>query len=397
VVFSNRLPSDLATNRLTDAIQRHRASGRPLIDLTESNPTRAGFEYPSTLLASLADPRGLTYAPSPFGLPEARRAVADDYARRGVDVPPDRIVLTASSSDAYSLLFKTLADPGDEILVPHPSYPLFEHLTRLDGLVPRAYALDYHGRWALDFDSIDRALSDRTRAVIVVSPNNPTGSYVRRDEHERLGAMLAERDVALIADEVFADYEIEEGGASPSACVASSDSSLAFSLGGLSKSVGMPQLKLGWIAAAGKANLVDAALRRLEHVSDTYLSVATPVQVAVPELLRSGASVRAQILDRVRLNHHQLRAQIAAVPSCAVLRAEGGWYGVIQVPSLESEEDLVLRLLAAGVLTQPGYFFDFPRESFLIVSLLPPCDAFRDGIAAILRHFTCSVSADQHV
>jgi aspartate/methionine/tyrosine aminotransferase len=209
--------------------------------------------------------------------------------------------------------------------------------------------------------------------------------------------MLAGRDIAVIADEVFADYEIEEGSASPSACVASSDATLAFSLGGLSKSVGMPQVKLGWIAAAGKTDIVDAALRRLEHVSDTYLSVSTPVQVAAPELLRAGASVRAQILDRVRRNDRQLRAQIVAVPSCTVLRSEGGWYGVIQVPSLESEEDLVLRLLAGGVLTHPGYFFDFPRESFLIVSLLPPCDVFRDGIAAILRHFACSVSADQHV
>ena len=395
--FSNRLPSDLATNRLTDAIQRHRATARPLIDLTESNPTRAGFDYPSTLLAPLADRRGLAYAPSAFGLAEARRAVADDYARRGVDVPPDRIILTASSSDAYSLLFKTLADPGDEILVPHPSYPLFEYLTRLDGLVPRAYALEYHGRWAIDFDSIERALSNRTRAVVVVSPNNPTGSYVRRDEYERLAAMLTGRDIAVIADEVFADYEIEEGSASPSACVASSDGGLAFSLGGLSKSAGMPQVKLGWIAAAGSRHVVDAALGRLEHVSDTYLSVSTPVQIAAPELLRVGTSIRAQILDRVRLNQQQLRAQTAAVPSCTVLRTEGGWYGVIQVPSLESEEDLVLRLLDAGVLTHPGYFFDFPRESFLVVSLLPPCDVFRDGIAAILRHFTCNVSADQHV
>jgi aspartate/methionine/tyrosine aminotransferase len=330
-------------------------------------------------------------------LPEARRAVADDYARRGIDVRPERIVLTASSSDAYSMLFKTLADPGDEILVPHPSYPLFEYLTRLDGLVPRPYTLEYHGRWSIDLDSVERALTARTRAVVVVSPNNPTGSYVRRDEYDALAAIVAGRGIAIIADEVFADYEIEDGAASASACVASSDGVLAFALGGLSKSVGMPQVKLGWIAAAGHAPTVDAALGRLEHVSDTYLSVSTPVQIAAPELLRSGAAIRAQILERVRRNYQQLRAQTAAVPSCTAFRSEGGWYGVIQVPSLEAEEELVLRLLDAGVLAHPGYFFDFARESFVVVSLLPPPDAFRDGVAAILRHFACSIPADQHV
>jgi aspartate/methionine/tyrosine aminotransferase len=382
---------------LTEAIGRYRSSGRPLTDLTESNPTRAGFDYPADLLAPLANPRGASYLPAPFGLPAARRAVADDYARQDITVPPEQIVLTASSSEAYSLLFKTLADAGDEILVPRPSYPLFDCLTRLDLVASRPYELEYHGRWILDVASIERALTPRTRAVLIVSPNNPTGSFVKRDELERLAALGAERDVAIIADEVFADYELEAGSAAQAARPATRRDALTFSLGGLSKSVGLPQLKLGWIAVAGPAARVDAALQRLEHICDTYLSVSTPVQAAAAELLAAGASVRAQIANRVRQNYQQLKVQTAAVPSCVALTIEGGWYGVLQVPSFESEEDLVLRLLDAGVLVHPGYFFDFPRESFLVVSLLPPPAAFRDGIARILRHFACSVSVDRHV
>jgi alanine-synthesizing transaminase len=396
-VFSNRLPASLATNRLTDAIQRYRSGSRPLIDLTESNPTRAGFNYPTDLLAPLADPRGASYLPAPFGLPAARRAVAADYARQGITVPPDHIVLTASSSEAYSLLFKALADAGDEILVPRPSYPLFDYLTRLDLVASRPYELEYHGRWMLDVVSIERALTPRTRAVLIVSPNNPTGSFVKRDELERLAALCAERDVAIIADEVFADYELEAGSAKQAGRAATRSDALTFALGGLSKSVGLPQLKLGWIAVAGPAARVDAALQRLEHICDTYLSVSTPVQVAAAELLQSGASVRAQITNRVGENYHELKIQTAAVPSCVALISEGGWYGVLQVPSFESEEDLVLRLLDAGVLVHPGYFFDFPSESFVVVSLLPLPDTFRDGVARILRHFACSTSVDRYV
>jgi aspartate/methionine/tyrosine aminotransferase len=396
-VFSNRLPSNLATNRLTEAIQRFRASGRPLIDLTESNPTRAGFEYPADLLTSLADPRGLTYVPSPFGLPAARAAVAGEYARQGTNVAPDRVILTASSSEAYSLLFKLLGDAGDEILVPRPSYPLFDYLTRLDLIASRPYELEYHGRWIVDVDGIERALTARTRAVLIVSPNNPTGSFVTRDELDRLAAICAPRQIALIADEVFADYELEPGAAASAGRAAAQHDALTFALGGLSKSAGLPQMKLGWIAVGGPDPHVAAALSKLEHICDTYLSVSTPAQVAAPELLRAGARLRAQIADRVRENYRQLKMETAAVPSCVALKSEGGWYSVLQVPSLEPEEYLVLRLLDAGVLVHPGYFFDFPRESYLILSLLPPSDAFRDGLMRILRHFACSASPDHHV
>ena len=391
-MFSSRIPANLAPNRLTHALRARRADGRPFVDLTESNPTRAGFEYPSDLLAPLAAARGLRYEPSPLGAMDARRAVAADYERQGVTVPPERVVLTASTSDSYSLLFKLLANAGDEVLVPRPSYPLFDYLTRLDLVTTRYYDLDIHGCWSIDFASLQRAITPRTRAVLVVSPNNPTGSFITAAELDRLGAICAPRDVAIIADEVFADYELEPGAASRAGRVATRRDVLTFALGGLSKSVGLPQVKLGWMAVGGPDRLAADAIERLELVCDTYLAVSTPVQLAAAELLRRGAAVRSQIATRTSANYRALQAAADGTPSCRVLPSEGGWYAVLQVPSLEPEEDLVLRLLADGVLTHPGYFFDFPRESFLIVSLLPPEASFADGVSHVLQHFDCRMS-----
>jgi alanine-synthesizing transaminase len=384
-VFSTRTPPHLAPNRLAQALLELQRAGRPVIDLTESNPTRAGFEYPPDLLAPLADARGLAYQPRPFGLIEARRAVAKEYARRGISVPAERVVLTSSTSEAYSLLFKLLADPADEVLVPRPSYPLFEHLTRLEGLSVRPYELEYHGVWSIDMTSVEHALTPRTRALLVVNPNNPTGSFVKRDEVARLVQLCAERRMALIADEVFADYELEPDAASNAAQMMDREEALVFSLGGLSKSVGLPQVKLGWIAVAGPAALVDGALERLELVCDTYLSVSTPVQAAAAELLERGSLVRSQIRARVAANYRCLVERNAAAPACRVLRSEGGWYAVVQVPTLRPEEELVLDLLVSdGVLAHPGYFFDFPRESFLVVSLIVPEAEFSEGVERLL-------------
>ncbi len=388
-MFSDRVPRELTANRLSASVAALGAEGRQIVDLTESNPTRAGFDYPADLLAPLADARALRYDPRPSGAPEAQQAVSADYARQGVAVAPERIVLTASTSDGYAMLFKLLADAGDEVLVPRPSYPLFDHLTRLELVVARPYDLDVHGAWAIDFASVERALTTRTRAVLVVSPNNPTGSFVTHDELDRLAALCAPRDIAIIADEVFADYELEAGAAKGAGRAASRRDALSFALGGLSKSVGLPQVKLGWMAVGGPERLVAAALERLELIGDTYLSVSTPVQMAAAELLARGADVRSQIAARVGANYRWLHAAAAAVPSCRVLGSDGGWYAVMQVPSLESEEELVVRLLTSDlVLTHPGYFFDFPRESFLIISLLPPPAIFAEGVARVLRHFT---------
>ena len=394
-MFSGRVPAHLTRNRLTEALDATRAAGHPIIDLTLSNPTRADFDYPADLLAPLADPRAMIYAPAPLGLAAARQAIARDYARQGLDVSPDRIVLTASTSDAYSLLFKLLANPGDEILVPRPSYPLFDHLTALEAVAARPYDLEYHGGWALDFATLEHAITDRTRVILVVSPNNPTGSFITRDELDRLAGLCARdsitgagnADIAIVADEVFADYELEPGAARAAGRVAARRDVLSFALGGLSKSVGLPQLKLGWIVVSGPDDLVAAAVDRLELICDTYLSVSTPVQVAAETLLDRGAAVRVQIAERVRTNYRWLVAN-AAASSCTCRRASGGWYAVLQVPTIEPEEDLVVRLLTDdGVLAHPGYFFDFPHESFLVVSLLTPETAFRDGVTRILRHF----------
>lgn len=389
-MFSNRVPHDLTPNQLTAALAAVRGSGRRLLDLTQSNPTRAAFDYPDALLAPLAHPRGLVYRPAAAGLLQAREAVAADYARRGVTTAPDRIVLTASTSEAYSLLFKVLADPADEVLVPRPSYPLFEHLTRLDAVRAVFYDIEYHGVWSIDVASIERAMTPRTRIVLAVSPNNPTGSYLKRDELAAIERLCAANGLALIVDEVFADYRLEDGGplvGNPLEC----RDALAFSLGGLSKSIGLPQAKLAWLGVAGPQSLVRDALERLEFAADTYLSVSTPVQAAARDLLRDGASVRTAIQERVTTNFRRLRKGVTAESGCQVLHTEGGWYGVVQVPSLSTEEDLVLTLLSDhGILVHPGYFFDFPRESYLVLSLLTPEPDFAEGVEAILRHCTCT-------
>ena len=394
-MFSTRVPSNLTHNALALALRAAKAASRPLIDLTVSNPTRAGFDYPDALLQSLASAQSLVYEPEPFGLSSAREAVAREYARRGLAVDPERIVLTSSTSEAYSLLFKLLCEPaGDNVLTPTPSYPLFEHLTQLDGVTPVPYALEYEGRWVLDGASVENALTRRTRAVLAVSPNNPTGSCLSRVEQNLLSKACATRGAALILDEVFADYwlttpqpsEEEERADGEVPC-------LTFRLGGLSKSVGLPQAKLGWFSVEGPDVEVREALTRLEFICDAYLSVSTPVQVAAPELIARGASMRSQIAERVRGNYSRLGQLIAPHPALEVLVAEAGWSAVLRVPARTSEEEVVLELLDRdNVVVHPGFFFDFPREAFLVVSLLPPGPIFEEGIARIANRLTSDVA-----
>ena len=383
-MFSSRVPA-LRANRVAAELGRLRSEGRRLDDLTVSNPTRVDLPYPRDLLAPLAAPDALAYAPAPFGLASAREAVAAHLAARGVPVRPDRIVLTASTSEAYSLLFKLLCDPGDAVLVPRPSYPLFEHLTRLDGVAARAYRLEYHGRWEIDVDGLAAMVDARTRAVLLVSPNNPTGSFVRRDELAAVRDVALRHELAIICDEVFEGYPIDDGTAGRSGALAADTEALTFTLGGLSKSAGLPQLKLGWILMGGPGGLVARARNRLELVCDTYLSVATPVQLAAGALLARSRPVADAILERVRANYAALGRLAGRSPACRVLRTEGGWYAVVQVPATRSEEDLVVELLRRdGVYVHPGYFFDFPREAFLVLSLLPPPDVFTGAAARVL-------------
>jgi alanine-synthesizing transaminase len=382
-MFASRLRRGPGRNRVAVALDQRRAAGLPVVDLTESNPTRAGFQYQPDLLQSLAGPESLRYAPQPFGLPAARLAVSDDFRRRGLDVAPGRIVLVAGTSEGYSVLFKLLCDPGDTVLVPRPSYPLVEHLTDLDGIIAEPYALDFHGRWSIDLDAIRRLLdaSSRIRAIVLISPNNPTGSVMTPFELQQLAMLAARHDVALIADEVFADYPIQN----PKVTSAlSQDEALTFGLGGLSKSVGLPQVKLAWIGVSGPLPLVDAALERIETICDAYLSVSTPVQVAAADLLRDGAAVRAQIRTRVCVNAALLQTVAAAHPACTLFPIEAGWYAVLQIPAVRSEETFVIDLLErTGLLVHPGYFFDFEREAFLVLSLLPAPGVFSAAVSAL--------------
>jgi alanine-synthesizing transaminase len=386
-MFSSRLRHEPGRNRLAVALEARRAEGRPIVDLTLSNPTRAGFTYPRSLLQPLAQERAFCYEPEPFGLQSARQAVSDEFGRRGVAVAPKRIVLTSSTSEAYSLLFKLLCDPGDAVLAPTPSYPLVEHLTQLDGLFLERYSLEFHGQWTMDVQGLRERLSAqgnrRIRAIIVVSPNNPTGSVMKAAELDAVASLACEHQVALVSDEVFADYPVA-GVESPS--VLAQDRALSFALGGLSKSIGLPQAKLGWIGIGGPDTLVVEAMDRLETICDAYLSVSTPVQVAAPDLLKMGAHVRAQIHRRVRDNFAMLVDIASAHPFCSVLPVEAGWYAVIQVPAIESEETLVVSLLEqTGILVHPGYFFDFEQEAYLVLSLLPEPVVFSSGVQTLLR------------
>ena len=373
-----RTPSDLRPNRLA----RARAARPPRHDLTASNPTRCGIPYPPDLLTPLADPRGLVYRPEPRGLASARRAAARELARHGAEVDPDRIVLTASTSEAYAFLLKLLCAPGEAVLVPTPSYPLFEQFARVEAVAALPYRLDADAGWRLDLHELGEA-PGTVRALIVVHPNNPTGSFVHPDDADALESLCARRGWALIADEVFLDYPLD-GGAGAGTTFAARRRALTFTLGGLSKSVGLPQLKLAWIAASGPRRLVGPALERLDYVADTFLSVAMPVQLALPALLRRGAATRRAILARCRANLRTLRTLARRLPAVEVPPVGGGWSAVLRYPAVIGEEELALDLLRRdGVAVHPGYFFDFPRDGVLVLSLLPEPASFRAGVVRL--------------
>jgi alanine-synthesizing transaminase len=358
---SSRMPWDSPKNAFTRLLEEKRAAGSRLIDLTLSNPTKAGIEYPGAeILDALRDESALVYEPDPRGLPEAREAVA---AAHGVS--PDSVLLTASTSEAYSLMFKMLCDPGDSVLVPQPSYPLFDHLAALDGVLVEPYQLGIDSPWNAELPRKTKA-----KAVLAVSPNNPTGSYFRPED----AARVAKLGVPLIVDAVFAEFPFGAGHPAPRL---SKDIDV-FTLGGLSKSAGLPQLKLGWILATGPG--APAALDRLAAISDAYLSVSAPVMRAAPKLLTLAREIRSRISARTRANLAVLRSSVGD----RLREPEGGWYAVVEAPSTRTDESWALDLLRDdGVIVHPGYFFNFPREAFLVVSLLPPESEFRDGIARL--------------
>ena len=385
-MFSHRTNWRLSPNALTRAIEEARASGQEILDLTVSNPTEAGVRPdPEIVLAALANPEAMDYDPQPRGLLEARQAVCRYYreSHEVFDLDPERLILTTSTSEAYSYVFRLLCNPADEILVPKPSYPLFEFLADLADVKLVPYPLLYDHGWQIDFDSLYKAATARSRAVILVHPNNPTGSYVSASETAALNAFCRDYGLALIVDEVFLDYS-HDGAPRPS-FVTNADT-LTFTLSGVSKISALPQMKLAWVATSGPKEMVTGAGARLEIIADTYLSMNAPVQLAAPVLLDQHKQIQPILLDRLRVNLAELDGQLAGRPSCTRLLVEGGWYVVLRVPAIESDEDLAIRLLRkASVSVHPGHFYDFPNEGHLVLSLITEPADFREGVARLLQ------------
>ncbi len=378
--FSSRLPhEEFHANALTEILAAKRIAGTPILDLTESNPTHAGIVYPEGFLSALADPRAAIYEPEPFGLPAARELIAGEYGS-----PSNRVILTASTSEAYSWIFKLLCNPDDEILVPRPSYPLFDYLAALESVRVRHYGLFCdHGVWCIDFHTIEQALNSKSRAIVVVNPNNPTGHFIATHEFHDLERLCAKRGIAIISDEVFRDYAIAPRPES-ALTLGGTESALTFTLHGLSKAVGLPQMKLAWMILNGPDAVIRETLQRLEVIADTYLSAGTPVQCALSSLLELRRPVQEQIRTRLRENIETLRAS-----GLRYLNVEAGWYAtVIPKKGDTADDDFAERLLREkDVLVQPGYFYDFENSGYLVLSLLTIPGVFREGVARMLGIF----------
>jgi hypothetical protein len=383
--FSKRIHWGMEENDLAQALARKRRAGTPVLDLTESNPTRAGLPYPAAeIRRSFDDKALLDYAPDPRGGKAARKAVSDYYRERGADIRLDDIFLTASTSEAYGFLFKLLCDAGDEVLVPRPSYPLFDFLAALDEVKPVSYPLRFDGAWHVDFGALEAAITKKSRALVAVHPNNPTGSYVSREDRARLLDLPADRGLPLVVDEVFVDFPLTSNEGAET--FAGSTRGLVFVLSGLSKLAGLPQMKLGWIVVAGDPENRKEAAIRLEHIADSYLSVGAPVQVAAPELLRLAPETRRLISERTLRNLDSLRKGVSSAPTVTLPIPEGGWYAALRLPAVRSSEEWVLSLLEnESVYVHPGSFFGFDVEAYLVMSLLTPEDAFDEGVHRILR------------
>ncbi|SRR5258706_1919273 len=384
-MFSQRTDWKLTPNRYTEACDRFRAEGRVALDLTASNPTRVNLAYDeAAILKSLSSPESLRYQPEAKGLLSARQAVADYYRSPACAVSPERILLTTSTSEAYSFVFRLLCDPGDEVLVPAPSYPLFQFLADLQDVKLVPYQLLYDHGWQIDLRGLEKKLTERSRAVLVVHPNNPTGSYVRPKEMRALSWLCSRRRMAVVSDEVFLDFNLE---GPPQTSFASNSRALTFTLSGLSKLAGLPQMKVAWILTSGPEVLATQAMARLEVIADTFLSMNAPVQLALPTLLAQRHPFQLQLRVRLRSNLKELDRQLAGQTLIERLEVEGGWYVPLRVPATRSDEDLAIELLERqSVLVHPGHFYDFPGDGFLVLCLLPTRDDFRNGVQRILTH-----------
>jgi alanine-synthesizing transaminase len=383
-MFAKRTNWSLTPNRLSEVLDRRRAEGRPVLDLTASNPTECGFAYDSeAILRALANPAALAYSPDPKGLATARRAVSAYYAARGSAVSAEDVFLTTSTSEAYSWAFRALCDPGDALLIPAPSYPLFGFLADLHDVHLVRYPLLYDHGWHTDLHALEHAITPTTRAVLVVHPNNPTGHFTTSAEADRLNALCAARGMAIIADEVFLDFALDVADARHS--FATNSGALTFTLSGLSKISGLPQMKAAWLVLSGPEPWKTQALPRLELIADTYLSPNAPVQWALPAFLEQRSGFQRQVLARLHQNLTELDRQLAGQKSCSRLKIEGGWYAVLRVPATRSDEDLAIALLTThGVYIHPGLFYDFPADGCIVVSLLTPASVFAEGMRLLL-------------
>lgn len=399
-MFAQRTNWRLSPNRLSQAIEESRKSGRPIIDLTESNPTRCGFAYDTQeIIGALSDPRLLTYEPDPRGLLRARQAVAGYYAERGVKVEPWQIFLTTSTSEAYAYVFRLLADPGDNVLSPTPSYPLFDFLSRLNDLELVPYPLVYDDDWQIDLRALEPLINTRTRAILVVHPNNPTGSFVHRKEVDFLTASCQRYSLALIADEVFADYplisstsrgsgvarEFQSASGARVESHAAISTVLTFTMNGLSKICALPQMKLAWLVVNGPPDLLRGALERLELMADTYLSVPAPTAHALPKLLEGRRKIQSQISNRTQENLAWLDQKLSPDSLVRRLKTWGGWYVILRLPAMHTDEEWSLEFLRKdGVLVHPGHFYDFHSDGHVVLSLLPSPENFRGGVMKLL-------------
>src|SRR5215510_5835294 len=383
-MFSHRTNWDLKPNRLSEALAQHRTRGKPLLDLTASNPTESGFQYAShAIMRALCSPRTIEYRPDPKGLEPARRAVAQYYADRGTRAAPANMVLTTSTSEAYSFIFRLLCNPGDELLIPTPGYPLFDFLADIQDVKLKRYPLIYDHGWQIDMHALEQAISDRTRGIIVVHPNNPTGHFTRPEEMAALNQLCMAGKMAIIADEVFLDFSLLP---QPPQSFCANQDGLTFTMSGLSKISGLPQMKFAWLVISGPEQLKREALARLEMIADTYLSLNAPVQLAAPVFLEMRHGFQQQVMPRIRANLAELDRQLAAQKKCSRLQVEGGWYAVLRVPATRSDEDLALELLdQRSVYVHPGHFYDFHQDGYLVVSLITPEKDFGSGMKQVIE------------
>jgi alanine-synthesizing transaminase len=394
-MFSSRTQWNMLPNSLSRLVAAKRLRGETFLDLTESNPTRCGFSYPEKeILGALAQPSSFIYQPDPRGLPLTRKAIAHYYESLGVVVSPENIILTASTSEAYSFLFKLLCNAGEEIVVPQPSYPLLEYLCQLNDVALRHYHLVYDGEWHIDFETLQSAMTKHTRAIVLVHPNNPTGSYIKQNEFERVCAIAAEHYCAVIVDEVFQPYSLFPD-VHRANILTTRSSSLVFSLNGISKLLGLPQLKLSWIAVSGQPQQIGESLDRLDIIADTFLSVNTPVQAALPQLLSSVSHIESQILKRIQRNSAALQKSFMNSRT-SVFHVEGGWYAILRLPQIFSDDQWAEKFLFyENIIVQPGHYYGMEQPSCIVLSLLPPVDQVAVAIKTMCKFIEENSSSSQ--